>query len=91
MSGDVSTKKRLILITEGCLRNNLLYLSGHHDFFPKECYGPSNKRSGVANQLTLVVEGLPDKVQTDIPLEARNGNPSNSISLFVVNLHAGMN
>jgi hypothetical protein len=41
MSGDVSDKKRLISITEANLkkRNRHTYISGHHDFFPKECHG----------------------------------------------------
>lgn len=41
MSGDVSDRKRLISITKGNLANSHIYLSGHHDFFPKQCYGES--------------------------------------------------
>jgi hypothetical protein len=41
MSGDVSDRKRLISITQGNIDNRHIYISGHHDFFPKECHGQS--------------------------------------------------
>ena len=50
MSGDVSDRKRLVAITVGNLSNDHIYLSGHHDFFPKECYGHSKKADGVGNK-----------------------------------------
>jgi len=49
LSGDVSNRKRLISITGGNLRNKHLYISGHHDFFPKEVQTESSgekQRSG---------------------------------------------
>ena len=46
MSGDVSDRKRLISVTGGNLRNNHLYFSGHHDFFPRESYGKPRKQDG---------------------------------------------
>ena len=58
MSGDVGDRKRLISITKGNLGNNHMYLSGHHDFFPDECYGKPDKTQGTGKELTLVVEGL---------------------------------
>ena len=79
MSGDVSNKKRLVLVTEGCIRQNLLYLSGHHDFFPKQCYGASSKKKGEGHPVTLVVEGLRDHVQSPFrcPGFSRRGFHSN--------------
>jgi hypothetical protein len=77
MSGDVSIRKRLISITGGNLRNNHIYFSGHHDFFPKECYGSSNKNNGIGKVITLVVEGLPEVVHTDISTHGTNGSPRN--------------
>ncbi len=77
MSGDVSDKKRLISVSGANLRNDHLYISGHHDFFPEECYGESNKKKGLGRQLTLRVEGLPKPVKTDIAKDGGNGRPRN--------------
>ena len=59
MSGDVSDRKRLVSITEANLKkkNRHIYISGHHDFFPKECYGQSKKENGLGKKLSLLVEG----------------------------------
>lgn len=77
MSGDVSNRKRLISITGGNLRNNHLYISGHHDFFPKEVYGESKKQRGTGQKITLLVEGLPHPVETDIAMNGTDGRPRN--------------
>jgi hypothetical protein len=77
MSGDVSDRKRLISITGGNLRNKHLYISGHHDFFPDQCYGESSATKGTGHQLKLVVEGLPKPVETDIAKNGGNGRPRN--------------
>ena len=68
MSGNVQDRKRLISITEANLKkkNGHIYISGHHDFFPKECHGKSNKKNGIKKEMTLIVEGLPKPVKTDI-------------------------
>ncbi len=68
---------RLISITEGNLRNHHLYITGHHDFFPEECYGPSDARKGIRCKLRLLVEGLPNAVETDIAKANGNGRPRN--------------
>jgi hypothetical protein len=73
----VENRKRLISITEGNLRNHHLYISGHHDFFPDECYGQSNAKKGTGRKLTLVVEGLLRAVETDIARDGGNGHPRN--------------
>ncbi len=77
MSGDVSDKKRLISITKGNLGNNHIYLSDHHDFFPKQCYGGSNKKKKIGKELNLIVEGLNEPVKTDIGINGSNGKPRN--------------
>ncbi len=77
MSGDVSDKKRLISITKGNLGNNHIYLSGHHDFFPGQCYGKSDKKKGIGKELILIVEGLNGPVKTDIGINGSNGKPRN--------------
>ena len=77
MSGDVSDRKRLVSITNGNLANKHIYISGHHDFFPSECYGKSNAKSGTGQNLKLLVEGLPDPIETDISKDDGNGRPRN--------------
>ncbi len=77
MSGDVSDRKRLISIKRGNLRNGHIYVSGHHDFFPKACYGSPNKKDGVGRLLTLDVDGLPKPIETDIATGGSNGTPRN--------------
>jgi len=79
MSGDVSNKKRLIALTEANLkkRNRHIYISGHHDFFPQECYGQPNKKDGIKKEMTLIVEGLKGPIKTDIGTNGTNGKPRN--------------
>ena len=77
MSGDVSDRKRLISVNGANLRNAHLYIGGHHDFFPGECYGASNKKGVLRTQMTLVVEGLSEPVRTDIARDGTNGRRRN--------------
>jgi hypothetical protein len=77
MPGDVSDRKRLISITKGNLRNNHIYLSGHHDFFPPQCYGGPSARSGIGRRIRILAEGLPQPVETDIATDRRNCRPRN--------------
>lgn len=77
MSGNASDRKRLIAITKGNFRNNHIYLSGHHDFFPRECYGASSKRKGAGRLLKIDIEGLLEPVETDIATNGGNGGPRN--------------
>lgn len=77
MSGQVSNSKRFVSITGGNLRNQHLYISGCHDFFPKECYGESSARKGTGRKLTLLVDGLAKPVETDIARSSGNGRPRN--------------
>lgn len=52
MSGRVGHRKRLICVNAANLRANYLYLTGHDDFFPADCYGAreieSTSRAGAA-------------------------------------------
>jgi hypothetical protein len=73
MSGRVGHRKRLICVNAANLRANHLYLTGHSDFFPADCYGPSSCKGGTGKLLRLDVGGLPEPVWTDIPTEARSG------------------
>ena len=75
MSGRVGHRKRLICVKAANLRANHLYLTGHTDFFPADCYGPASEKAGAARLLRLDVEGLPEPVMTDIPTDARTGKP----------------
>ena len=77
MSGDVGDRKRLVSITKGNIAHKHIYLSGHHDFFPRECYGESTKSKGLGKELTLIVEGLGQPVKTDIGTNGTNGKPRN--------------
>ncbi len=75
MSGEVGNSKRVVSITGGSLRNHHLYISGYYDFFPEECYGESSVRKGTGQKLTLLVDGLPKPVETDIAKSSGNGRP----------------
>lgn len=77
MSGRVGHRKRLICVNAANLRENHLYLTGHTDFFPADCYGQSSAKKGVGRLIRLDVSGLPDPVMTDIPTELRSGKPRN--------------
>jgi len=77
MSGDVSDRKRLVAITKGNIAQSHIYLSGHHDFFPREAYGESSARRGKGKELTLIVEGFDEPVTTDIGVNVSNGKPRN--------------
>ena len=77
MSGDVSDRKRLISVNGANLRNAHVYISGHHDFFPDECYGVSGKENGLGTQMILIVDELHEPVKTDIAKDGTNGRRSN--------------
>jgi DNA (cytosine-5)-methyltransferase 1 len=73
MSGNVRETKRLLAVTRGSLREYYLYLTHHRDFFPPECYGASNRSAGLGHPLTLALEGLPGRVETDIANHQKGG------------------
>ena len=73
MSGRVGHRKRLICVNAANLRANHLYLTGHSDFFPADCYGAPSTKGMPGMQLQLDVDGLAKPVMTDIPTEAKSG------------------
>jgi DNA (cytosine-5)-methyltransferase 1 len=75
MSGRVGHRKRLICVNAANLRENHLYLTGHGDFFPADCYGGSSVKKGTGKPVRLDVLGLHAPVYTDIPTEAKSGKP----------------
>ena len=75
MSGDVSDRKRLVTVNPANLEHKHIYISGHHDFFPRAAYGGSSKKKGIGKELTLLVEGLSEPVVTDIAARGDNGAP----------------
>jgi DNA (cytosine-5)-methyltransferase 1 len=75
MSGRVGHRKRLICVNSANLRAKHLYLTGHTDFFPADCYGASKATGTPGKMLQLEVEGIPEPVMTDIPTEAKSGKP----------------
>jgi len=75
MSGQVGHRKRLICVTSANLRASHLYLTGHDDFFPADCYGAPSSRDATGKPLRLLVDGLSQAVVTDIPTDAKSGKP----------------
>jgi DNA (cytosine-5)-methyltransferase 1 len=75
MSGRVGHRKRLICVSAANLRWGHLYLTGHADFFPADCYGAPSEKDGVGKMVQLDVEGVSAPVYTDIPTDATSGNP----------------
>lgn len=75
MSGRVGHRKRLICVNDANIRESHLYLTGHTDFFPSDCFGPSSSKNGLGALLRLDVDGLDKPVMTDIPTDARSGKP----------------
>lgn len=74
---EVNTTRRLIPLTRGNLRNSHVYITQHHDFFPKECYGKSTSGKGAGKKIRLIVDGLPQAVETDIATNDGTGRPRN--------------
>ncbi|HSW02827.1 MAG TPA: DNA methyltransferase [Sedimentisphaerales bacterium] len=77
MQRSADNRRRLISVTEGNLRNSHLYITGHHDFFPQECYGQSSEKKGAGRTLTLLVEGFEKPVETDIARGTGDGELRN--------------
>jgi len=75
MSGRVGHRKRLMCVNAANLRANHLYLTGHTDFFPADCFGASSQADGTGKALRLDVAGLSAPVYTDIPTDAKSGKP----------------
>lgn len=75
MSGRAGQRKRLISVTPANIRESHLYITGHADLFPADCYGAPSERAGSGKPIQLDVLGLPEPVVTDIPTDAKTGKP----------------
>jgi DNA (cytosine-5)-methyltransferase 1 len=76
LSGAVADRKRLIRVTAGNLRNSHVYITGHHDFFPDDCFGDSSLSTGSpGTPISIRIDGLRKTVETDIARDAQSGKP----------------
>ncbi len=76
MSGAVGTRKRLIRVTEGNLRNSHLYVADHLEFFPEDIVGPSRLTDPAeANDISIYLDGLRETIQTDVAIDTVTGRP----------------
>jgi DNA (cytosine-5)-methyltransferase 1 len=66
--------RRLIEVTAGNLRNNHIYITGMHDFFPSDTLGGPDKND-LGKPVAIELDGLPRIVRTDIPRDAKTGRP----------------
>jgi hypothetical protein len=60
-----------IVLTQGNINNNHVYLSEHLDFFPSDAVGALASEMGEGRALTLHVHGLSEPVETDIAGDKR--------------------
>ncbi len=76
MSGTVAERKRLIRVTAGNLRNSHIYITGHWDFFPQDCFGDANLVSGHPGRpIAIRLDGMRRTIETDIATDAKTGKP----------------
>jgi hypothetical protein len=67
---------RLLKVKPGNLSQGHLYITGHYDFFPPECFGPpSKKNKGAGNEIQIVLGGMNETVRTDIGTQPGTGKP----------------
>lgn len=66
---------RLVKITPANLRNNHVYITGHHDFFPKDCFGPAKRSSIGSHPIKIALAGLGEEIVTDIGTDQKSGKP----------------
>ncbi len=58
MLQEIENEKRFVTVTAGNLRQNHIHITGHHDFFPKDCVGGSNGRTRKGKPIILELDGL---------------------------------
>jgi len=75
MLQQIENEKRFVTVTAGNLRQNHIYITGHHDFFPKDCVGGSNGRTTKGKPIVLELDGLAKQIVTDIPIDSQSGKP----------------
>jgi len=74
VSGTVADRRRLLHVTAGNLANSYLCITGHFDFFPPDCVGPSRRaaKSG-SGEFEVLLDGLNKKSRTDSPTDRTTG------------------
>lgn len=70
-------RKRILKVTAGNLRQNHLYIRGHHDFFPADAIGSPKRNGNGHHKIELILDGLDQTIETDIPRDAKTGRPRN--------------
>ncbi len=69
-------ESRVIQLTSAAHKHgNLNIRPCGKDFFPTDIFGGPSKKAGLGVQITLKVEGLPEPVKTDIPIDNKTGKP----------------
>jgi hypothetical protein len=61
-------------LRRGNIRNNHIYVKGHYDFFPPDCFGGA-RRSSRSGMIDIQLAGLRETVTTDIAGHATTGKP----------------
>jgi hypothetical protein len=67
--------KRLLRVTAGNLRQSHLYVNGHYDFFPADCFGGPRRATAASRPIELSLDGLDETISTDIARDAKTGKP----------------
>lgn len=76
MSGEALDRKRVIVVTEADVRNSLLNIRRHLDFFPRDCIGPARRNgNGLGKPIKIEFEGLSQTIETDIGTDAKTRRP----------------
>lgn len=76
MSGAIGDKKRLIQVTDGNIRQHHLYINKHLDFFPDDVLGPPSTSTPLNGRaIRLLLDGLNEIIETDIPTDGKTGKP----------------
>lgn len=66
----------IIKLTEAAHKHgNLNIRPCGKDFFPKDAFGGSSRKTGLGRQITLQVEGLENPIKTDIPTDKNTKRP----------------
>jgi len=77
LSGHAAERKRLLRVLPGNLKNNHLNIAGHHDFFPSNCFGASRRADSRAQPISVFLDGLDIRFETDIPRAVNSIKPRN--------------
>jgi len=73
MSGTVAERKRLIRVTASDLRQSRLYVTGHLDFFPRQCRAASPDAGAARRKIRISLNGQVESVETTLGGVTNNG------------------